>query len=755
MCHIFSLYLKVELLGIFNLSRSLNSGISCLMEIHLRCILFFLIPFTGWAQETNLLIKHAESLSAKSQYDSAILVFNNALISSKKENNKKAEASINDKLAEIMFQNGRMEEMNAYNSSLLTLATQQKDTVLLINAYNRNGLYNVEIGKAKEAEDYFQKVLSLGLEKKKTNKTAEVYSNLGSNYLATGDKNKSIEWFFKALKIYEQQGNEKGQGETNSNISSVYYLMGNINEAINYQKKSIDLRERTQDFSGLVITNLNIGQLYLIQNNLPLSLQHLQKSVGYAEKVNNPKLKASAYAAMSAYYNKTKDFSTALNWHNKAIPLYEELDSKQQLSRLYVSAGMNAHATNDSVKALNYYMKALDLAKLLNNKENISNANEKLSIFYQDRNQPEKALQYYKQHISYRDSIASTSNLAKIEEVRAQFETEKKDNEIHRLFTSQQIQKLEIEKQNAIISGNVAEAERIQNEIDLLAQNQAVKDLKIQQQEEELKIQSLLAKTNEQQLLLSEKEQLLQERQLKNAKTVRNFILGGIGLLLLLGYFLFNRYQLRRRIHEQEALLSIRNNIARDLHDKIGSTLTGIKILSEVSIKNVDKNQPKAVSFMHNITEQTITAQQDISDIVWAINPDNDKVEDLIIRMREFTSQTLEPKGILTKMTIDEKALFQTLDMQKRREIFLLFREAVNNIAKYAEATEVEISLQKMGNSLQMKISDNGIGFDPTLQTSSNGLKNMKARAKSMNGNLEIQSESGKGSAIVLTLPTT
>lgn len=723
------------------------------MKIHLRYILFFLIPIFGSAQQTHLLIKQAESLSEKSLYDSAILVFNNALISSKKENNKKAEASINDKLAEIMFQNGRMEEMNTYNSSLLNLAIQQKDTILMINAYNRTGLYNVEIGKAKQAETYFRQVLSLGLEKKKNNKTAEVYSNLGSNFLATGDKNKSIEWFFKALKIYEQQGNEKGQGETNSNISSVYYLMGNVDEAISYQKKSIVLREKMQDFSGLVITNLNIGQLYLIQNNLPLSFSHLEKSVSYAEKVNNPKLKASAYAAMSAYYNKTKDFSTALNWQNKAIPLYEEIDNKQQLSRLYVSAGMNAHATNDSVKALNYYMKALDLAKLLKNKENISNASEKLSIFYQDRNQPEKALQYYKQHISYRDSIASTSNLAKIEEVRAQFETEKKDNEIHRLFTSQQIQKLEIEKQNAIISGNVAEAERIQNKIDLLAQNQAVKDLKIQQQEEELKIQSLLAKTNEQQLLLSEKEQLLQERQLKNARTVRNFILGGIGLLL--GYFLFNRYQLRRRLHEQEALLLVRNNIARDLHDKIGSTLTGIKILSEVSIKNVDKNQPKAVSFMHNITEQTITAQQDISDIVWAINPDNDKVEDLIIRMREFTAQTLEPKGILAKMNIDEKALFQILDMQKRREIFLLFREAVNNIAKYAEATQVEISLQKIGNSLEMKISDNGIGFDPTLQTSSNGLKNMKARAKSINGNLEIQSEIGKGTNILLTLPTT
>lgn len=706
-------------------------------------------------EEVQSFLIKAQSLVKGLQYDSAISIMNKALTLSRQNGYKAGEAMSVDQLAEIFLAQGKMPELRRLDSLQLVMAAQLKDTSLLINAYNRSGVFNVERGKHKEAEQYFITALHMGLDKQQSNKTAEVYSNLASLHLALGDKEKAIDGFFKALRLFEKNNNESGQGETFSNISSVYYLMGKVDDAVEYQKNSIRLREKQQDINGLVIANTNIGQLYILKEKYPNALYHLQQALTYAEKVKNAKHLATAYSGLSVYYNRVRNFDSAMIWQTKAIKLFEEIDNKPMLSRLYVAAGNLANVNNDSLAAVNYFSKALLISSELGNKENIGNAYEKMSSFYLSRKDFAKAYDNYKKFISYKDSVTAKSTLSKIEEIRTQYETEKKDNEIARLNTDQRIKTLQIEKQNALIAGNLLEAEKKQNEIELLSRSRELQELRINQQDEQLEKQLLLAKSNEQQLKLAEQEKQLQQRELKNSKNIRNFTLGGVLLLSLLGYFLFNRYQLKRKIKEQQSLLAVRNNIARDLHDEIGSTLTSIKILSEVSGKNISKDQTKAAAFLHKITEQSQEAQQGISDIVWAIKPDNDKMENMLVRMREYISHTLEPKNVITKFVVDEKALQQSLSMQQRRDFFLIFKEAINNIAKYAMANEVLLQLHVEKNTIFLNIQDDGKGFDPAQVRSSNGLKNMQSRAEALGGRLEIQSAAGKGTGIQLEIPAT
>ncbi len=669
--------------------------------------------------------------------------------------NKRSAAIAYDLMAEIQFQTGKLNLMNDYNSQLLPIANELKDTLLIAEVYNRKGIYEMQEGNAKEAEKYFRKVLSFGIDKKNTTKTAEIYSNIASNYLNSGEKENAIEWFFKTLQMREKNGDKLGQGETYSNIASVYYLMGRIDDAIQFQKKSVEVREKINDTSGLVINHTNLGQLYLSQNKIEEGYPHLVKAVEYAEKTQNSKLMASAYSGVAVYYNKKKDHTQALEWYGKAIKIFEESDNKPLLSRLYVSAANSAKEVNDTATATAYLKKGLAISHALKNKENISNAYEKLSNFYQEQNQPEKALDNYKLYVAYRDSINSNSNLAKIEEIRTQYETEKKDNEILRLQTEKKISDLEIEKQKAMISGNLAEAQRIQNEMDLLAQTQALNDLKIKQQGEELEKQELLAKTHQQELLLARQQKEIDKQKLADQQLFRNILIGGFCVLLLLGWGLFTRFKLKKKLEQQEALLSVRNHIARDLHDKVGSTLTGIKILSEVSAKNMKQGDDKTRSFIQQITEQTKSIQQEMSDIVWAINPNNDKIENLVVRMREYLAQTLEPKNIDIQMKVEKEALDQNLNMNDRKEFFLIFREAVNNIAKHSDCQKVEISVLKIGDFLEMKIKDDGKGMDVSKETSSNGLKNMNERSKILNGEMIVASELDKGTNIFLRFPTT
>lgn len=699
-------------------------------------------------------LEKAELLVTVAAYDSATTMMQALISDAQARGFTWARIYGYDQLAEICLRNGKMAQMKRYDSLILAFAQQTRDTTLLIACWNRAGVYNTEQGKLKDAERNFQQALDLGLEKKRSGKTAEVYSNMASVYLASGEKEKAIDWFFKALRLYEEVDNAAGLGETYSNISSVYYLMGRVPDAIVYQKTGIGYRERGNDWSGLAIANLNISQLYILRDSFPLAYQHLKRAVQYADQINNPRIQGSAYSGMAAYYTRTKDFPTALQWQAKAIRLLEETDSKPLLSRLYAAAGNLANIMKDSVTALGYYNKALNLAIDLNNKENIGNAYQMLSNFYIGHNDFEKGYRFYNKYITYRDSIAATSTLARIEEVRTKYETEKKDNEIARLNTEQRIRQLEIEKQQAIIDGNNAEALRKENEIRLLSQQRELQEAAFQKQEEELEKQGLLAKNSEQELKLSNQEKQLRERELKAQKQLRNVVIAGAALLVILGLILFNRYKLKRKLEQQAQLLTIRNDISRNLHDDIGASLSNINILNELTRRNLHDPE-KAASYLAKAGDDIQRISESLSDIVWNINPQYDDLDNLFVRMRRYAADMFDGRNIQAELLFPPDAEKLSMQMAQRRDFYLVFKEAVNNLVKYSRATMAKVEVRYEGNEVMLAVTDNGKGFDIANPQSGNGLQNMRQRAEKWNGQLQVESTPGKGSTVTLTMKVT
>jgi len=196
----------------------------------------------------------------------------------------------------------------------------------------------------------------------------------------------------------------------------------------------------------------------------------------------------------------------------------------------------------------------------------------------------------------------------------------------------------------------------------------------------------------------------------------------------------------------------MRSDIARDLHDEIGSTLTSISVLSKISGQQIEKDH-KAKGMINEISEQSLQIQQNMSDIVWAINPENDKLQNMLVRMREYVAQTLEPKDINTLFSVDETAVKETLTMRQRRDFFLIFKEAINNAAKYSACKNVEIRLVRQDGKIELSIIDDGVGFDTARITSSNGIKNMKARAAALDAVIEIRSASGEGTMVQVNIP--
>ena len=209
------------------------------------------------------------------------------------------------------------------------------------------------------------------------------------------------------------------------------------------------------------------------------------------------------------------------------------------------------------------------------------------------------------------------------------------------------------------------------------------------------------------------------------------------------------------RINQLKKLLAIRTKISQDLHDEIGSTLTSINILSKVSQNNLEKDKSKASELLQKISEQSADMQQSMSDIVWSIRPDNDKMENLVIRMREYLGQTAEARNMQVQFSADEKILNENLSMQHRQHIFLIFKEAVNNAVKYSEGKTVTVFLGRENSHIRLSVKDDGMGFNSARVTSSSGLKNMQARAKELNGTLHIRSEAGSGTEVELICTAT
>jgi ligand-binding sensor domain-containing protein/signal transduction histidine kinase len=201
------------------------------------------------------------------------------------------------------------------------------------------------------------------------------------------------------------------------------------------------------------------------------------------------------------------------------------------------------------------------------------------------------------------------------------------------------------------------------------------------------------------------------------------------------------------------AVVKLRNQLARDLHDDMGSTLSTINILSSMAKTKIGIDPAKSSEYITKISENSQRMMDAMDDIVWSIKPQNDTMEKLIARMREFANEALESKDILLDMEIGEKVLDMKLSMDARRDLFLIYKEGINNAAKYSKATRLFVSFSLEKNCFILKIKDYGIGFEPADLDRGNGLDNMKKRASNLNGTLNIHSKPGEGTMLDLRIP--
>ncbi len=225
-----------------------------------------------------------------------------------------------------------------------------------------------------------------------------------------------------------------------------------------------------------------------------------------------------------------------------------------------------------------------------------------------------------------------------------------------------------------------------------------------------------------------------------------------ISLMVIVAFIpLYIIYKLR--INRIRAVQRIREKVARDLHDDVGSTLTSINILSEMSRNKIETNTPEVKNYLDKITDNSSQMMDAMDDIVWNIKPANDTMDKIEARMREYAANIFEPRNISYKFTDGAGVKSISLNMDVRRSMLLIFKETLNNIAKYAKANLVSIEFSFKNNELLLTITDDGIGFESTNIVYGNGIENMQKRAQSFKGSYTVKSYPGKGTHVLLVIP--
>jgi signal transduction histidine kinase len=237
---------------------------------------------------------------------------------------------------------------------------------------------------------------------------------------------------------------------------------------------------------------------------------------------------------------------------------------------------------------------------------------------------------------------------------------------------------------------------------------------------------------------------------------------GGAVEVIMLSFGLGNRIntiEKEKTNAQKEVIEQLRNNeevrtrIARDLHDDLGSTLSSIRILSELAENQTINNSGKLPNLLNRIKNSTQKLQENLQDIVWTTQSKDDSIDQLLVKIRLFGGEILEAKNINYFVEIDKSFHKILMPPNVQYDIFMIFKESINNVVKYSNAENTLISFKKKNDTLELIIKDDGVGFDILTEKEGNGLKNMPRRAENINAELEISSIIGQGTQIKLTLP--
>ncbi|WP_298416843.1 sensor histidine kinase [uncultured Kordia sp.] len=530
---------------------------------------------------------------------------------------------------------------------------------------------------------------------------ASINNNIGVLHDRSENYKKAIAYYFEVLKIRRELGDKQLTAYTLSNIGGLYIELEMYSSALEYLNESKLILEKTDQVYELSNVYANLGMAYFKMNKLALSSEYNKKSILLNEKLGFEKKNVPIYNTMGALFYINNELDEALSYYQKSLSIIKKYKLNDYTSEIYCNLGNVEFKKNLYQKAIDYYLKSLDFAEQSNNKNTQLEANINLALSYTRLKKYDKALKFNSKYIQLKDSM----------------------------FTK---------TKNAIV-------------------------MKASLEEEQMELNALA------------KDKIITQKELDNSK-IKNYALSiGLFLLILLLMAIIRGSKQKRKadlaiIEKQKVSELLKNQemksinamiegqegerqrIARDLHDRLGSILSMVKIhfksveenIETLKISNI-KQYEKANQLLDNACDEVRKISHDMASGVLT--------KFGLVAALEDLKETLEETNQV-EVEFIAHGLDNRLDNDVEITIYRIIQELISNTLKYAKAKNITIQLISREDNLNVSVEDDGIGFDTKDERNRGiGLINVASRVESLEGELHVDSMIGKGTSISIDIP--
>jgi len=515
---------------------------------------------------------------------------------------------------------------------------------------------------------------------------------------------------------------------------------------ISYAKQGIVLCKKLNRPKDQEYFLADIGRGYYKNDDYPKELEAALTGLRLSRQLNDSDAFCEFSLAVLVSYDQGNEYSNAINYGLTGLHMAEKIKSRFRILQLCNYIALHYVNVNQLDSALNYMQRCYRLS-LASHEPNIGFALYGIGLIEGKLHHPDSALSYYKRAVPAfkKSNVFRTRNLidAYVGIANIYKNEARLDSALYYADLGYQLTKEANQFQStyeaAGLLATLYEGKNDKQSLHYYKIAAAAKD-------------SLTTADKTKQLLILSSKERQHRQELEDAlQKRRSQLYWASGILVSVFALIF--YYRRYRIKKELELERIRSNIAADFHDELGSTLSNIALYTEMAVTGNFSDLQRTKNILSLIGESsrgTISAMQ---DMIWSIQPKNDTMQEVVYRMREFAYPMAELKNTGLIFNVEKEVQGLTLSMDNRKNIYLVFKEALNNAFKYAYAANIIIDISKQHQCVNLQIRDDGKGFDTGNVTAGNGLRNMRKRAVQSGGTLLIQSNEQRGTTILFSFP--
>ncbi len=559
---------------------------------------------------------------------------------------------------------------------------------------------------------------------------AQVHSDIGAVYFRKGDFEKSKLNYQKSYSIRSARNDEKGLAKINNNLANIYEKTQQYQLAMTAYLAALHYFETTNDSNTVQVIKGNVGLVLYKIKNYPKAFKYIQEVVNYQTRNNATEGLCVSCLNLGNVYLELADTLNALKMYEKSVKACKQVANKKGLSSGYNNIATIKAAQKKKQEAITLYQESQRIRNELNTDLDRTNFDfNRASELFSNKNYDEAKRLFLATELVFTKN-ASLSKLQLCYKFLIELYSLDHKTDSVSFYTNKLIA-----LNNTLLESNGSETTA----------------------ELETKYETL----KKEKLLLEQKNETDRQKKI----VVRISILAI--LLALIAFMIFRYHKLKSKqlakefelklalaeVEKQNRLQEQRLAISRDLHDNIGSQLTFI-ISSIDGLKYAFKlTDEKLNSKLENISTFTKWTIQELRDTIWAMNSSEIHFEDLELQVLNFINKakdsTSEIEFVFNIDDDDNNIVFNSL---QGMNIYRTIQEAINNSIKHARPTQIKIEMCNINMTIQICISDNGLGFDVSTLEKGNGLNNMRKRIEEIGGKCSIESSS-KGTRTIISMP--